>query len=789
MQTPEPKFRRRTQRAARSHAAFLADASRLLASSLDYETTLGVVAGLALPYLGSWCLVDLVDEDGSMRRLAVIHPDPQKQELASQLERGWPPKLEDPLGVPAVIRTRQPEVVSHVPDEVLVQAAQTPENLRILRQLGIGSLIVVPLVARDHVHGAITFVSSVDGHRYTDADLELAQDVASRAALAIDNARLFGAVDLARRAAEQDRMRLQRLQELTAALSRSRTPDEVGRAAVTVGSAAFGAKGGFVGLLNPDGTMLDGIQAEGYSAEFTRRWAQIPLTMPVPIVEAVRTGEPMFLRSLQERNERFATVPGPEGFEAIAAAPLVIGGKTRGAWALHFRERRDFGAEERVFFATMTEQCAQALDRALLYSEAQAARVEAQAANQAKSVFLATTSHEIRTPINAIVGYCQLLEMGLYGSITDLQRAQLERIHASSEHLLGLVNEVLDLAKVEAGQLTVRRERAKVPDDLEAAAAISFPKMLAGSIAFANRCQDANGPFYLGDPDRVRQILINLLGNAAKFTPAGGQITVTCGVVQRPADEARLSGAGPWTVIHVDDTGPGIEPDDRERIFKPFVQGQGGLTRTQGGTGLGLAISRQLARLMGGDLTVQGGPEQGSRFSLWLPATPDAKPAAEGERRDAGRRADGFGEVGELILKESDTILDRYLESLRTDPALGAASSGSDIDLRNHALSLLTAMAQSVNLAKEHRGEVEDSLRDGSKIQRTIAELHGAQRRRLGWREDELRRDSTLLREAVEEEVISRLDGDAEEGLALVRRLFEQVEHASVRAWRLANGG
>ena len=145
------------EEAAESKLAFLAETSRCLAASLDYEATLRTVAALALPFLGSWCIVDLVEADGSMRRVAIVHPDPHKQELAAGLTKSWPPGRDDPLGAPQAVRTRQIEVIPFVDDEMLVAVARDQENLRTLRALGIGSVIVVPLIARGNVLGALTW--------------------------------------------------------------------------------------------------------------------------------------------------------------------------------------------------------------------------------------------------------------------------------------------------------------------------------------------------------------------------------------------------------------------------------------------------------------------------------------------------------------------------------------------------------------------------------------------------------------------------------------------------------
>jgi signal transduction histidine kinase len=192
--------------ASRVRWAFLAEASRCLADSLDYETTLETVAGLALPLLGSWSIVDLTGPDGSSRRVTIVHPDPEKQSIARALKAGWPPRREDPMGVSVVTQTGKSELVSDISEDFLEHVARNPENLRHLRMLGMTSLITVPMWARGRILGAITFISASTSRRFNDADLSLAEDLAARCALAIDNARLHRA---ARALAESERARVQ----------------------------------------------------------------------------------------------------------------------------------------------------------------------------------------------------------------------------------------------------------------------------------------------------------------------------------------------------------------------------------------------------------------------------------------------------------------------------------------------------------------------------------------------------------------------------------------------------
>jgi two-component system sensor histidine kinase/response regulator len=269
---------------------------------------------------------------------------------------------------------------------------------------------------------------------------------------------------------------------------------------------------------------------------------------------------------------------------------------------------------ERVRFQRESEEYADRLTR--LVGELEARSDEAEAASRAKSQFLANMSHELRTPINAIVGYNELLQMGLAGPLTKEQAEYLERVSVSAKHLLGLVTDVLDLSKIEAGHFTVTTEVVPIADDILAAMALVRPQAEAKSVALTHECSIDTK--YLGDSGRVRQILVNLLSNAVKFTDPGGSVTVRCaGDDHRPhGDNAK--GPQSWLHVSVEDTGIGIAADQLSAIFQHFVQASTGTTRTHGGTGLGLSISLQLARLMNAEITAESEPGKGSTFTLWL---------------------------------------------------------------------------------------------------------------------------------------------------------------------------
>ncbi|HKC80224.1 MAG TPA: ATP-binding protein [Gemmatimonadaceae bacterium] len=239
-------------------------------------------------------------------------------------------------------------------------------------------------------------------------------------------------------------------------------------------------------------------------------------------------------------------------------------------------------------------------------SEAKKAWAVADAANRSKAEFLAVMSHELRTPLNSIGGYVDLLEMELRGPLTDAQKSDLSRIKRSQEHLLGIINDILNFTRLEATELQF--EIIDVPLRALIADLDAVVSSLARAKKQKYRCDYPPGSVYAHtDPDKLRQIMINLLSNAVKFTPEGGRVRVSCEVKEKLIS------------IRVEDNGPGIPVDMHDAVFEPFVQLNRGLTRTTDGTGLGLAISRGLARGMGGDIALKSKLGRGSVFTLTVP--------------------------------------------------------------------------------------------------------------------------------------------------------------------------
>jgi signal transduction histidine kinase/CHASE3 domain sensor protein len=409
-----------SRRREQQGALLLSEASRVLASTLDYEKTLEAVARLAVGDLADWCGVDLIGADGKIRQVVVSHVDVEKIKWAKELNKRYPTDYGGPAGVGHVISTGQPEIYPEISDEMIVASARAADHLTIMRELQIKSALIVPMIARGRTLGALTLISTEKGRKYDQGDLALALELATRAAIAIDNAQLY-------------------------------------RSAL--------------------------------------------------------------------------------------------------------------------------------------------------AASEAKSTFLATMSHELRTPLNAIIGYQSLLKEGIGGPVNDAQLAQLTRIRTSADHLLGLIDEVLTFSRVEAGKEVVSRSEVHLKPIIDEAVTMVTPLAELKGIQLRMEAEDA---ILFTDGGKIRQILLNLLSNAVKFT-AKGEIRV------------RTSTTGESVVISISDTGIGIAPENQERIFDPFWQVEQRSTRKAGGTGLGLSVSRTLARLIGGEISVESNLEKGSTFTVTLP--------------------------------------------------------------------------------------------------------------------------------------------------------------------------
>ena len=450
-----------------------------------------------------------------------------------------------------------------------------------------------------------------------------------------------------------------------------------------------------------------------------------------------------------------------------------------------------------VYFQDVTSRRAADAQREEVRQRAEAAEAAASAANAAKGDFLATMSHELRTPLNAILGYTNLLELEITGAVNAGQRAHLARLRASAEHLLALVNDVLDLSKLEAGEMALASDVGSATVAVEAAFTLAAPAAAARNIELLHAAEEHDAAAYVGDEMRVRQILVNLVSNAVKFTEPGGEVRISTSRVLAPPEHARLAGEGPWASIAVRDTGIGVPPEYQAAVFQPFKQVVSGHTRTRGGTGLGLAISRRLARQMGGEITLESAAGAGSTFTLWLPAagTSDgvtesgAQRSARARRNAPGHRVHGLGEIGHRLRDDVEGILAAVVTRIRTHPDFQSAPSLGQADLEDHTLSFLANAVQSLVIVDQTGGIESDLMNDGARIQQFIARSHGAQRWRLGFTEQLVAQEYGFIDEELAGRIRTlgiRHPDDATLAIGIVARLVVHARDASIQGFRHA---
>jgi signal transduction histidine kinase len=420
-----------------------------------------------------------------------------------------------------------------------------------------------------------------------------------------------------------------------------------------------------------------------------------------------------------------------------------------------------------------------------------AARAHAEEANQAKSDFLAMMSHELRTPLTAMIGYAEILELGVVGALSPEQRQQIGRIVASGRHLLGLVSEILDLAKVDAGRLSVDRVPTSVAEVVDAAVVLAHPLAERRGLALVLPTELPRDLRFVGDRDRALQILVNLLSNAIKFTERGGTIRLELVEGEQPPESKQFIATTNWLGLRVTDTGIGISPENLDRIFSPFVQADGGYTRRSEGTGLGLTISRRLARLMRGDVVVKSVQGEGSAFTLWLPAADEAAGGEAGEGSVAptlasSTRTRGLRAVGEMLMHEIEHIIDAFVARLRKEPSMPSAPKLKYSQLADHVGAMLADIASALVTLEDSEGAPTMLLTDAADLQRFIADRHGVQRARLGWTSEALARQHVLLREETERAIRDRFPdpgfaAQVEEAIVVVNRYLEQGAETSRR--------
>lgn len=538
------------------------------------------------------------------------------------------PAAADALGWSHVVQVRRDDEDITQKEHELLEAHDAQDAL------------LLPITARGHMLGLAIVWESEGPRRFTGGEIALGQTLTHQAAIALENARLF----------EETREQVRRtelLLEASEAAVSTLDSTEVMRRLARAVAHAIGADMTGAYVVDATGTALQPIAGYRVPKERTEAYAKfrIPLKGQAFVEEAWQNQRAVFTDDVPNDTRFHKKTLQLFPAQSVLLLPMIVRGETIGGlWAVWWEEVHHFAEEELQLAEGIVREAAVAIQNARLFEEVEASGIELQQRAKAleeanirlqeldrlKSQFLAHMSHELRTPLNSVIGFSEVLCDGLVGQLTPEQLECADNILGSGEHLLALINDILDLSKIEAGRMKLDKKAFDVKRWLEDVQKTVAPLIERKSQTLAvDLAEDL--PRLIADPFRIKQVLINLLGNANKFTPKGGHITLSC----RMADPETM-------IFSVADTGMGIKPEDQEIIFEEFRQSSGTSVGETEGTGLGLAISKRLVEMHGGHMWVDSEYGVGSTFSFLLPVS-SAK-AKSGAARD-------------IVLSESKTVL------------------------------------------------------------------------------------------------------------------------------------
>ena len=536
--------------------------------------------------------------DGEVLTTAASHGT--TQDFAEHLERSRPsPSRETTTRLAALERS-----TVHVAD-LLSDAAFSPQPRELYETENVRSVLSVPMLREDKLIGVITTWRR-EVRPFSEKQIALVKTFADQAVIAIENVRLFQEIQERTRELQLSLEEVRGLSEVSRAVSSSLNIQDV--LDTVAGHAVNLSKSDGCGVFefNEGRQALDVVASHSLSTEFLAciRGTAIDLSK-TSIGQASETGQPIQVPDMVDAHDHaYREFVLNVGFRSVLTVPMTGDHTVRGIVLLR-RSPGPFDHRAVNLLTALASQSKIAIENARLFSEIEDKGRQLQIANRHKSEFLANMSHELRTPLNAIIGFSEvLLDSTL--SVSDEERSQfLTDIFNSGKHLLSLINEILDLAKVEAGRMELQIERALLSDILEAVQSTMRPLAVKKSIELHVESDNGLDPFPM-DAARIKQVLINLVANAVKFTPEGGQVRVRSEVF-----DGTLR-------VEVEDTGPGIPAEQHEQIFLEFQQAGTEAGKPQG-TGLGLALAKKFVEMHGGKIWLESDVSKGSRFFFTLP--------------------------------------------------------------------------------------------------------------------------------------------------------------------------
>jgi signal transduction histidine kinase len=505
---------------------------------------------------------------------------------------------------------------------LLVTAGNEPQEWREeMRQRAGQALLLLPLVARDRVTGFVELWESRSRRHFTEAEITLAQTLINQAAVAIDNARLFAET-------QRSISEMMLLYDIAVAAASTLELDTILQSLVkTLQFRVLEKSVVNVWLLDDSAEVL---RLRAHAGELEGLVVRETMRLDEGLCgQVVQTGQPLLVTD--SRQDPTAAAYG-SAVRSVLCVPLAWRQKVIGVLHALSAQQGAFSQRDLRLLHTMAGSLGIAIENVRLFAELKRSEEALVLRNQAlkrandrlqeldrlKSAFIASVSHELRTPLNSIIGFSEVLLDGLAGVLEPVAHEYVGYIHDSGEHLLGLINDILDLSRIQAGRMTLTLEQVDVAGVVGEVGTTLAPLMTDKQQSFNFDCQEPL-PRIVADRFRLKQVLLNLVGNASKFTPEGGRIAVQARLI----DPATLR-------VDVVDNGPGIPLEDQAVIFEEFRQARS--TRPGEGTGLGLAITRRLVELHGGRIRVESQPGAGATFTVLLPVTgpePDDKDASE----------------------------------------------------------------------------------------------------------------------------------------------------------------